>query len=228
MERKGHTCLVDGVPLVQAAVRENLPHGASQIKLLVGGGYASPTDPIESTQLSFEEIKAAVDAAADFGTYVAVHVYSPRGANREIDAGVKVIEHGQLLDEKTLKRKADEGVWLSTQPFTTCNEPQLSDTSNAKLAVVCQGTEFVYKAIKKIPNLKVTYSTDIFNDPVNIENEIKWMNRLSKWHTPAKLLIMATGNGGELLKLNGLRNPYPGDLGVVQEGAYADLSTDRR
>ena len=78
MERKGHTSIVDGVPLVLAAVRENLRHGASQIKLMVGGGYASPTDPIESTQLSFDEIKAAVDAAADFGTYVAVHVHAAR------------------------------------------------------------------------------------------------------------------------------------------------------
>jgi imidazolonepropionase-like amidohydrolase len=115
MERKGHTRIVDGVPLVLTAVRENLRHGAAQIKLMVGGGYGSPTDPIESTQLSFDEIKAAVDAATDYGTYVAVHVYSPRGANRAIDAGVKVIEHGQLLDEKTLKRMADEGVWLSTR-----------------------------------------------------------------------------------------------------------------
>ncbi|MGI9354448.1 MAG: metal-dependent hydrolase family protein, partial [Rhizobiaceae bacterium] len=223
MERKGHTRIVDGVPLVLAAVRENLRHGASQIKLMVGGGYASQTDPIESTQLSFEEIKAAVDAAADFGTYVAVHVYTPRGTNRAIDAGVKVIEHGQLLDEKTLKRMADEGIWLSTQPFTVCNEPQLNEVSNAKLAVVCKGTEFVYETIKKFPKLKVTYGTDIFNDPENIENEIKWMDRLSKWHSPGDILIMATGTAGELLKLSGLRDPYPGALGAVQEGALADL-----
>ena len=223
MERKGHNRVVDGVPLVLAAVRENLRHGASQIKLLVGGGYGSPTDPIESTQLSFDEIKAAVDAAADYGTYVAVHVYTPRGANRAIDAGAKVIEHGQLLDEKTLERMEDEGVWLSTQPFTNCHEPQLSDVSNAKLAVVCKGTEFVYKTIKKFPKLKVTYGTDIFNDPVNSENEIKWMGRLSKWHSPGEILIMATGTAGELLKLSGIRNPYPGDLGVVKEGAFADL-----
>jgi imidazolonepropionase-like amidohydrolase len=223
MERKGHTRIVDGVPLVLAAVRENLRHGATQIKLMVGGGYASQTDPLESTQFSFDEIKAAVDAAADFGTYVAVHVYTPRGANRAIDAGVKVIEHGQLLDEKTLKRMAKEGVWLSTQPFTTCHEPQLNDVSNAKLAVVCKGTEFVYKTIKKFPKLKVTYGTDIFNDPVNIENEVKWMDRLSEWHSPGEILIMATGTAGELLKLSGIRDPYPGDLGVVKEGALADL-----
>jgi hypothetical protein len=69
-----------------------------------------------------------------------------------------------------IKLMADEGIWLSTQPFTVCNEPQLNDVSNAKLAVVCKGTEFVYKSIKKFPKLKVTYGTDIFNDPVNINN----------------------------------------------------------
>jgi len=150
-------------------------------------------------------------------------VYTPRGANRAIDAGAKVIEHGQLLDEKTLTRMAKEGIWLSTQPFTTCNEPQLDDVSNAKLAVVCQGTGFVYQAAKKFPKLKVTYGTDIFNDPHNMENEIKWMDRLSEWYSPGEILIMATGTAGELLKLSGIRNPYPGDLGVVEEGALADL-----
>jgi imidazolonepropionase-like amidohydrolase len=223
MEIKGHTLIVNGVPEVLAAVRENLRQGAAQIKLMAGGGYASQTDPIESTQFSFDEIKAAVDAAEDYGAYVAVHVYTPRGANRAIDAGAKVIEHGQLLDEDTLRRMADQGIWLSTQPFTTCNEPQLNDVSNAKLAVVCKGTEFVYKTIKKFPKLKVTYGTDIFNDPVNIENEIKWLDRLSEWHSPGEILVMATGNAGELLKLSGIRDPYPGDLGVVKEGALADL-----
>jgi imidazolonepropionase-like amidohydrolase len=99
----------------------------------------------------------------------------------------------------------------------------LNDVSNAKLAVVCKGTEFIYKTIKKFPKLKVTYGTDIFNDPVNIENEVKWMDRLSEWHSPGEILIMATGTAGELLKLSGIRNPYPGDLGVVKEGAFADL-----
>jgi len=61
-------------------------------------------------------------------------------------------------------RVADEGIWLSTQPFTVCNEPQLSADSNAKLAVVCKGTEFVYDTIRSIPKLKVTYGTDIFNE----------------------------------------------------------------
>jgi imidazolonepropionase-like amidohydrolase len=224
LENERFARVVDGIPQVLAAARENLRHGASQIKLAASGGYASPTDPIDSTQFTLDELKAAVDAATDWGTYVTVHAYTIRAVNRAIDAGVKVIEHGQLLDEKTLKRMADEGIWLSTQPFTVCNEPQLSANSNAKLAVVCKGTEFVYETIKNIPNLKVTYGTDIFNDPNNIGNEIKWTARLLKWYEPAEILKMTTGNAGELLKLSGPRNPYPdADLGVIKEGAYADV-----
>ena len=96
-------------------------------------------------------------------------------------------------------------------------------SSNAKMAVVCKGTEFVYKAVKKIPKLKVTYGTDIFNDPESLSKEVQLMDRLSKWYTPAEILVMATGNAGELLGLSGDRNPYPGDLGAVKEGALADV-----
>jgi len=156
---------VDGVPEVLAAAGENLRHGASHIKLAAGGGYASPADPLLGNQFTYEEIKAAVDTAADWQTYVTIHSYHPSSINRAIDAGVKDIGHGQLLDEKTLRRMAQEGVFLSTQPFTVCNEPQLDDFSNAKLAQVCKGTEFIYETAKKIPNLKVTYGTDIFFSP---------------------------------------------------------------
>jgi imidazolonepropionase-like amidohydrolase len=142
-ERQGHGYIVDGVPEVLAAARENLRHGASQIKLMAGGGYASPADPLLGNQFTFEEIKAALDTAADWGTYVTIHAYHPSAINRAIDAGVKDIGHGQLLDEKTLRRMADKGVFLSTQPFTVCHEPQLDAFSNAKLAQVCKGTAFV-------------------------------------------------------------------------------------
>ena len=222
---QGHAHVVDGVAEVLAAARENLRHGASHIKLAAGGGYASPADPLVGNQFTYEEIKAAVDTAADWQTYVTIHSYHPSAINRAIDAGVKDIGHGQLLDEKTLRRMAKEGVFLSTQPFTVCNEPQLDDFSNAKLAQVCKGTEFIYETAKKIPKLKVTYGTDIFLSPTEVlDEQVKMMERLLKWYEPVEILKMATGNAGELFKLSGLRNPYPdGDLGVVAEGAYADL-----
>ena len=222
---QGMGYLVDGVPEVLAATRDNLSNGASQIKLMTGGGYASPADPLLGNQFTFEEIKAAVDAAADWQTYVTIHAYHPSSINRAIDAGVKDVGHGQLLDEATLRRMAKEGVILSTQPFTVCSEPQLSDFSNAKLAEVCKGTAFVYKTAKTIPELKLTYGTDMFNLPEDVfAEQVQQMERLLQWYEPVEILKMATGNAGDLLAMSGLRNPYQeGTLGTVVEGGYADL-----
>lgn len=223
--RLNYARIVDGVPNVLAAARENLKHGASHIKMAAGGGYSSPADPLLGTQFTFEEMKAAADAASDWGTYATMHAYHPEAINRAIDAGFKDVGHGQLLDEATLRRMAAEGVFLSTQPFTVCNEPQLDDVSNAKLAQVCEGTARVYQAAKNIPDLKVTYGTDLFFQPPEVmETQVKQMERLLPWYEPVEILRMATSTAGELFKMSGLRNPYTdGDLGVVSEGAYADL-----
>ena len=222
---KYHTFMVDGPERVLAAARENLRLGASQLKLAIGGGVSSPTDPIDTTQFTYDEIAAAVAAAENWGTYVTVHGYTSRAINIAIDAGVKVIEHGQLLDEGTVKRMADEGIWLSFQPFTECEEPNLNAAQNAKQAIVCQGTGQIYEWMKKMPKLKVTHGTDTFLNPTSgLTGATKQMERLEKWFTPYEILKMSTSNTGELLKLSGPRNPYQdGDLGVVSEGAYADL-----
>ena len=135
------------------------------------------------------------------------------------------VGHGQLLDKKTLLRMAKEGIFLSTQPFTECSEPQLDAFSNAKLAIVCKGTEFVYKTAKEIPKLKLTYGTDLFfvSEEMFAE-QVKMMERLLPWYKPVEILRMATSAAGELFKLSGMRNPYPdGELGVIKEGAYAYL-----
>ena len=223
---QGHSTLADGVPEVLAAARENLRHGASQIKILAGGGYSSPADPLLGIQYTYDEIKAAVDAARNWGTYVTIHSYFPESINMAIDAGVKDVGHGQLLDKKTLQRMAKEGVFLSTQPFTECSEPQLDEFSNAKLAIVCKGTANVYQWAKEIPKLKVTYGTDLFFVSQEVfSTQAEQMKRLLPWYTPGEILKMATGNAGELLKMSGPdRDPYPeGALGVIKEGAYADL-----
>ena len=223
---QGHAYLVDGVPEVLAAARENLRKGASHIKVAAGGGYSSPADPLLGIQFTYDEIKAAVDAASNWGTYVTIHSYFPESINMAIDAGIKDVGHGQLLDEKTLRRMAKEGVFLSTQPFTECSEPQLSDFSNSKLAIVCKGTAYVYETAKKIKGLKMTYGTDMFFVPPDVfAGQTKQMERLLPWYEPVEILKMATGNAGELFKMSGPnQNPYQeGDLGVAREGAYADL-----
>ena len=220
-----HVFMVDGSDRVMAAARENLRLGASQIKLAIGGGVSSPTDPIDTTQFTYDEIKAAVGAAENWGTYVTVHGYTSSAINTAIDAGVKVIEHGQLLDRDTIKRMAKEGIWLSFQPFTECSEPNLNEQQNAKQAIVCQGTANVYQWMKEFPKLKVTHGTDTFLNPAaGLTGLTAQMERLEEWFTPYEILKMSTSNAGELLKLSGPRNPYQeGDLGVVTEGAYADL-----
>lgn len=224
--QQGHGFLVDGAPLVLAAARENLRLGASHIKLMAGGGYSSPADPLLGNQFTFEEIKAAVDTAADWGTYVTVHAYHPSAIERAIDAGVKDVGHGQLLTREILERMASEGVFLSTQPFTVCNEPQLDAFSNAKLALVCEGTAQVYQMAKEIPDLKVTFGTDLFFVPPEMfAEQAKMMERLLPWYEPVEILRMATSTAGELFALSGeMRDPYlDGTLGTVAEGGYADL-----
>merc|ERR1712192_103682 len=94
--RQGMTALADGVPEVLRRTHEQLMKGASQIKISAGGGVASQYDPLESLQFTLDEMRAAVDAAADWGTYVCAHVYTAPGIRRCIEAGVKSIEHGQL------------------------------------------------------------------------------------------------------------------------------------
>jgi imidazolonepropionase-like amidohydrolase len=222
-DRLRWTYTVDGVPEMLAAARENLRLGASQLKIAAGGGYSSPTDPLLSTQFTFEEMKAVADAASDFGTYVTMHAYTPKAVNRAIDAGIKDVGHGQLLDRETLERMAAEGVHLSTQPFTICNEPQLDDFSNAKLAQVCEGTANMYRMAAEIPDLLVTWGTDLFNVP-SADDQVQQLDRLSQWFEPVDILQMATGNATRLLAMSGDKNPYPeGPIGVIEEGAYADM-----
>lgn len=217
--------MVDSPDAVRAAARENLRRGASQLKLAIGGGVSSPTDPIDTTQFTEAEIAAAVEAAENWGTYVTVHGYTDRAINQAIDAGVKSVEHGQLLSEDTIRRMADEGIWLSFQPFTECSEPNLTPAQNAKQAIVCQGTAKIYELMKQIPELKVTHSTDVFLNPEFGQIGItKQMHRLEKWFSPFEILKMSTSNPAELLALSGPRTPYQdGELGVVAESAYADL-----
>jgi imidazolonepropionase-like amidohydrolase len=116
-ESMGVGIVADGVPEVLKRVREQLMLGASQVKLAAGGGVASFYDPLDSSQYTEEEFRAASEAAENWGTYVAVHAYMPRAIQTAVRGGVRCIEHGQLMDEATAKILADNGIWLSSQPW---------------------------------------------------------------------------------------------------------------
>ena len=224
-ERVGATAIADGVPEVLLRTREQLMQGASQIKLMAGGGVASHYDPLDVTQYSEEEIHAAVDAAEDWGTYVAVHAYTPRAIQRAIVAGVKCIEHGQLADEATAKLMGEQGIWWCLQPFLNDEDaipfPEGSDNRKKQLEVVA-GTDTGY-ALAKRYKIKTAFGTDTLFDPKLAEKQGKLLAKLVRWYTSTEILKMATVGNAELLALSGPRNPYPGKLGVVEEGAYADL-----
>jgi imidazolonepropionase-like amidohydrolase len=184
---------------------------------------ASAYDPLDVSQYREQELKAAVDAANDWGTYVLTHVYNARGMQRCIAAGVKCIEHGHLTDEASMKLMAQKGVFLSTQVLTFLTElPGLSADHKGKLRQAQEGTDVMMRLAKK-HGVKIAWGTDLIGDPRLLALAPKEFAARLKWFTPVEILRQATVTNGELLALSGPRNPYPGKLGVIAEGALADL-----
>lgn len=142
-EVEGVAAIADSPDEVRLRAREQLRGGASQIKLMAGGGVSSPYNPLESTQYTEPEIRAAVEAAENWGTYVTVHAYTPRAIRQAVAPGVKCIEHGHLIDEPTAKLLADKGVWWSLQPFLDDEDasPVADPVNRKKQLEVFTGTE---------------------------------------------------------------------------------------
>jgi imidazolonepropionase-like amidohydrolase len=223
VEQLGASAVADSPDEVRKRAREQLMQGASQIKLTAGGGVASPFSPLEVTTFTDAELRAAVEAATDWGTYVATHAYTVSAIQRSISAGVKVIEHGHLMDEATARLMAEKGIWLSTQPFVDLGGAKvLPAVQQQQMMQVVNGTATIYGYVKKY-KIKTGFGTDILFSPALAEHQGQGIVDLTRWFTPAEALAMATSANGELLALSGLRNPYPGRLGVVEEGALADL-----
>ena len=220
-EQLGATFIADGRDEVLTATRENLRFGASQIKLMAGGGTSSAYDPVDVTQYTLDEMRAAVEAAEDWGTYVTVHAYTPRAIRRAIEAGVKSIEHGQLLDEPTLKLIAKRKILLSTQVLMADSE-NMDPLRRQKRKPVIEGQEWLWPTAKKL-GVKLAWGTDFLFEPEINQEQNSYLLRLSPWFTSAEILRLVTHDNAQLLALSGNRNPYPGTLGVVEAGALADL-----
>jgi imidazolonepropionase-like amidohydrolase len=222
-ELLGAVCIADGVAAVLEGVREQLMRGASQIKVMAGGGVASAYDPLDVTQYTAAEMRAAVDAAENWGTYVMVHAYTPRAVRLAIDAGVKCIEHGNLLDDETAELMAEQGVWWSLQPFLDDEDaPPVPRGSELKFLEVTRGTDAAVKLARKHA-VRLAWGTDVLFDPQLAARQGALLAKMTRWFSPAEVLTMATVTNAELLSLSGLRNPYPGTLGVIEDGAMADL-----
>jgi imidazolonepropionase-like amidohydrolase len=225
MEQIGGSMVADSPDEVRLRAREQLMQGATQVKLTAGGGVASPFSPIDVSTFTEAELHAAVEAAENWGTYVAVHAYTPAAIQRSIAAGVRCIEHGHLMDERTAQIMAEKDIWLSTQPFLDDEDAfQFPEGSQerAKLLRVIGGTDRVYTLAKKY-KLKTAFGTDIlFSEKIARRQGIQ-LAKLTRWYAPVDVLKMATGINAKLLAMSGPRNAYPGELGVIAEGALADL-----
>jgi imidazolonepropionase-like amidohydrolase len=223
-ELMGASMIADSPDEIRVRVREQLMQGASQIKLTAGGGVASPHSPLDVSTFTEAELRAAVEAAENWGTYVTVHAYTPVSIQRAIAAGVKCIEHGHLMDEPTAKLIAERGIWLSTQAFPDEMADAFPEGSQerAKAFEVFAGTDKTMALAKKY-KLKTAFGTDILFSQRLAQRQGELLVKFTRWYTPGETLAMATGTNGELLAMSGERNPYPGKLGVIEQGALADL-----
>ncbi len=230
LERHGFGYIVDGVTEARRAARQNLRSGATQIKVMAGGGVASEFDPIHTTQMSVEELRAIVEVAKDYGTYVTVHAYHDRSVNRAIDAGVRTIEHNFLVSEQTIKRMKKEGVALSAQAVMSLEafaDPEsitfFSPDQKAKARAVNAGAIQMFTWAREHDLLIVT-GGDMFGPAYNNRqaDNMVWMQKVG--FSPYQIMKMGTSNAAEVLSWSGEMNPYKyGSLGVIEEGAYADV-----
>jgi imidazolonepropionase-like amidohydrolase len=223
LEKTGGSNIADTPDEVRMRAREQLFQGASQVKLVGGGGVSSPRSPLDMSTFSEAELRAGVEAAEDRNTYAAVHAYAPATVQRAIAAGAKCIEHAHLMDEATAKLMADKGIWLSIQPFLTDEDTGvLTGPSRIAQLQVFAGTNNAYNLAKKY-KIKTAFGSDMLFSEKLAARQGTMLTHLTKWYSNAEILTMATATNAELLGLSGPRNPYPGKLGVVEENALADL-----
>lgn len=229
--------LCDGVAECRRAVREQFYLGASQIKIMAGGGMSSLCDPVETLQFSPEEMKAIVETAEDYGSYVLAHLYTPACMKRAIRAGVKSLEHGHWMDEETAKMIQDREVFLSPCPQFTLEEikwnhmDEYSDQPYQKKKKKKSGSDKIMAQMETTTelinqyNLKILFGTDLmimYNayEPRASLDFTEYKKRFGSY----KGLLAATGNFHEITKLITYQNPYSdGKIGLLEEGSYADI-----
>ena len=222
-ERLGGAAIVDDAGSLKLRVREQLLQGASQVKLVGGGGVSSPRSPLDMSTFSEDELRDAVSVARDWNTYVTIHATGDDTVRRAIAADVPCIEHAHLMSEDTARMIADKGIWLSTQPFLTIEDAASQTGPGIERAEeIFARTPTVYGYVKKY-GIKVAWGSDLLFSAALAPRQNVMLTHLSNWYTNADVLRSATSVNADLLALSNLRTPYDGKLGVIEKGALADL-----
>ena len=218
----GWSFIVNGRAEVLRAVRENLRQGVAQIKMMAGGGITSPNDPLNTVQFTEDELRAGVEAATDWGTYVAVHAYTPESIMRSLAAGARSVEHGQLADATAMRAIKEHDAFLVPQAYWVYRDPYTARHPD-KFLEVQRGTQHEMDLAKEY-DVTVAFGTDVFGS-LGIESAaLQEFTARARWYAPVDILRQATSINGRLFALSGALNPYPdGPLGVIRPGAYADL-----
>src|ERR1700728_3774809 len=211
--------ICDGVPEVRRAVREEVRRGAHHIKVYLSGAVDSPSDRIDSTQFSIEELNAIVEEATAANIYVAGHAYTSRAINRGLECGVRSIEHGNLMDESSIPLFKKHGAFYVPTIVTyqtlakKARDGELPEDIADKLAQVTAGAmgalEMAHHA-----GIPIVYGTDLFADMH--DQQLQEFVIRSQVQPPADLIRAATTTAAQLLCM-------VGQVGVVAPGAYADL-----
>jgi imidazolonepropionase-like amidohydrolase len=211
--------ICDGVPEVRRAVREEVRRGAHHIKVYLSGAVDSPSDRLDSTQFSMEELLAIVEEATAANIYVAGHAYTSRAINRGLEAGVRSIEHGNLMDESSIPLFHEHGAFYVPTIVTyhglaaRARTGQLPADIESKLREVIDGAIGAL-AMAHAAELQIVYGTDLFADMHDLQLQ-EFVIR-SEVQPPADLIRSATTTAARLLQREG-------ELGVVAPGALADL-----
>lgn len=230
----GMTFIVDGYDATLSAARQNLANEASLLKIMISGGIFSTKDPLHTVQMTKQEIGAVVEAAEAWDTYVTAHVFNVSDVKRAIDIGVKEMLHIPFIDVETAQLMADKEIYYN--PQLSQSTPEVLDATfgpepsvnKSKAAIVQVAMSRIPGVLLQVPQLleRTAFGVDIVtNTPTNVlrarDHEIWfWADRFGN-HQALKSM---TSIGGNLMALTGKNNPYPdGKLGVIEEGAYADL-----
>ena len=227
------SCIADGETDVRRCVRQNLRRGATQVKIMAGGGVSSQFDPLHSKQSSPVETRAAVEAASSWGTFVAAHAYTDRSVREAVENGVKYILHAPMITEDTAGLMADKGVYMGATLSPVFSVPvettkaMLTPASFKKYLQVYDAYPGAMKAAVE-KGVTLVFGTDILATPTTTiemdDSAGQEFVQLAKYMSNADVLITATGNAGQLIQEMGPNNPYPlGPTGVIKAGAYADL-----
>jgi len=223
-EYNGTTVIADGVPEVLSAARLQMRNGSAFLKMFTSGAVSGMYDPLDIVEYSYEEIKAAADEARRWNTYLAVHSYNDEGTRLALEAGAMAVEHGNLMTEETMKLLAEKGAFLNAQTGVFLSDPpdSWSEGNKNRQRQAKEGLDHMFKLAKKY-KAKITIGSDYVDTPEQKKEQSYELTNRLKWFTPAEILNQATAGNAEILYLSGQRNPYPGKLGVIEEGALADI-----